>query len=111
MNGLDRPERVYLDRHCHGLLEWCTLHSRRKDYSGMCWIKPRLSPFDHVFVASDTKSITNWNKILKFLGEGTKHLYLIKTLSSAKDFSEAKGLFDKVDWVLDSVEENPFVQL
>jgi hypothetical protein len=108
---LDRADRVYLDRHCHGLLEWCALHPRRKDLEGLCWLKPRISYYDHVFLGAKAKNLVHYKQIKKILGDEELHLYLLKNFSSEKDLSDAKGVFDQVEWVENLNEEKSFVRI
>jgi hypothetical protein len=109
--SLDSAERVFLDKHCHGLIEWCVLHPRRKENPGLVWIKPRLTSFDHVFISTDLKNSQSYKQIKKLLAQDTIHLSLIKNMSSEKDFSEAKTIFEKVEWITSFSEENVFVGL
>jgi hypothetical protein len=108
---LDSSERTYLDRHCHGLVEWCTLHFARKDFVGLCWIRPLYSAYDHVFVAQDHKFLQNIKSIKKNLNDVDFSLFLLEGLHSEKDFSEASKLCAHVEWVSLKIEDQVFGQI
>ncbi len=108
---MDSAERTYLDRHCHGLVEWCTLHFARKEFSGLCWLRPLYSNYDHVFVAQDHKFLQNIKSIQKIFNETKIHLFLIEGLHSDKDFAEASKLCAQVDWVSLKIGDEIFGQI
>ena len=88
-----------MDRNCHGLIEWCTLHSNRKEFEGLCWIRPKLSFYDQVFISQDHRFLSNLKNIRKLLPEKKVELFLFKGLHSEKDFKEAQNIFEGVHWV------------